>query len=1028
MANINTEAKETLIKQFGDQEYVNFEMAERIIYSHDMGSLPQIVDNMIDTLPSAVVRARNKEDLEFLVALSEKYHLPLTPRGNASSGYGDSMPLKNAISVDMMAMRKIVSIDKTSMTVEVEPGIVFLHLQEALEKEGLSLQAYPSSAPGATVGGWVAEGGSGIGSYKYGSCREQLDEIELLLPNGEYKTLHGSDLELAYGAAGTTGFMVSIKLKIMPKKELLPLLIHFEKPSDLSALLSNISTEEFNIYHVQCFLGESILRKKQAIEKSKGVPCPITTPKEVWEALDWNTQNIHDSGAYVLMCIEGNTISEDLMQRIKNHQGSPQNQSLANYLWSERYYIMREKRLGPSLIPSEAILPVEALHKVCKEAQEQIQHLSLEGSMSGKNEVVLLGFVLHDERTFAFSVDYVKSLVLMDIIEKYGGRLYQVGIFFTDKADKIKGKEKMDRLRIFKKEIDPQDLMNPGKLFPSNAVPKLVKIAMKAASSGKSLAQLMSNLMSKQAGLSKKLAADLVYEAFACAQCGYCKTVCSEYLGKGWESAAPRGKFYYLREFIRGKVAFDPYLVHAFLLCTTCKRCNHVCQVNIPIQEKWDDMRGVLIHQKGFATYPAFEMMGGSYACSKNIWTGRGNERDQWLPKDVKINTEQSLNYWAGCTASYVEKDIALHSAAILKEAGQDFNYLGNDEACCGIPFLMAGKWDLFEAIFRYNMKQFQDKKVKQIVTSCPGCWVALSHYYKDWAEKLKIPYDLQIFHITQLTAKWVEEGKLTLSPQNEKITYHDPCHVGRHGGIYEEPRKVLHAIAGDNFVEMEHNRDNALCCGSVLTRVGAPKVSDKIACARLDEALDSGAKKVITNCPCCEFQFRVSADRLNKDLQIEDFSTYVARSLGIHQELNTEPYVLYMWSVFERAIDIMTPQGMQSMMKSMFPEMIEAMPALFKKVIHGVLASKPEKRKLMASMMRTMLPGMMPKLLPGMMPKLMPVMIEKMQELIPDMPESMKEMMPQMMPEVMKRVMKGLLPLSAKGIAKDFESYLLEA
>ena len=207
-------------------------------------------------------------------------------------------------------------------------------------------------------------------------------------------------------------------------------------------------SEEFNIYHVQCFLGESILRKKQAIEKSKGVPCPITTPKEVWEALDWNTQNIHDSGAYVLMCVEGNTISEDLMHRIQNHQGSPQDQSLANYLWSERYYIMREKRLGPSLIPSEAILPVEALHKVCKEAREKIKHLSLEGSMSGKNEVVLLGFVLHDERTFAFSVDYVKSLVLMEIIEKYGGRLYQVGIFFTDKADKIKGKDKMDRLRI----------------------------------------------------------------------------------------------------------------------------------------------------------------------------------------------------------------------------------------------------------------------------------------------------------------------------------------------------------------------------------------------------------------------------------------------------------------------------------------------------------------------------------------------------------------------------------------------------
>ena len=1028
MASMTKDIKEALVKQFGDKEFVNFELAERIIYSHDMGSLPQIVDQMIDSLPSAVVRARNREDLEFLISLSSKFHIPLTPRGNATSGYGDSMPLGNGISVDFMAMRNILHIDKEKMIVDVEPGIVFLQLIQELEKQGLTLKAYPSSAPGATVGGWIAEGGSGIGSYKYGSAREQLEEIELLLPNGQYMTLRDQDLDLAYGASGTTGFMVRIRLKIMPSRTFHPYLFHFDLPSDLTALLTNIADEEFSIYHVQCFLGESILRKKQSIEQSKGIPCPLTTPKEVWEALRWEDLNIKDTGAYLSLTIEDTEIPSKLLERIQTHQGQMQEPILAQYIWSERFYIMREKRLGPSLIPSEAILPIEVLHKVCKEAREQIEHVSLEGSMNGKKEVVMLGFVLHDERTFAFSVDYVKSLLLMDIIEKYGGRLYQVGIFFTDRADKIKGKEKMDRLRSFKKEIDPDNRMNPGKLFPSPTMPALVKIAMKAASSGKSLAQLMSSLMSKQPGLSKKLAADLVYEAFACAQCGYCKTVCSEYIGKGWESAAPRGKFYFLREYIRGKADFDPCLVHAFLLCTTCKRCNHVCQVNIPIQEKWDDMRGVLIQQKGHATYPAFEMMAGSYLCSKNIWTGRSNERDAWKPEEISIDPKETLAYWVGCTASFVEKDIALHSAALLQKAGQKFNYLGNDEACCGIPFFMAGKWDLFEAVMRYNLKQLQSRNVNTIVTSCPGCWVALSHYYKDWAKKLDIPYDLKIYHITQLAAQWVKDGRIQLEAQPETITYHDPCHVGRHGGIYEEPRTVLKAIAGENFKEMEHHHDNALCCGSVLTRIGAPVVSDRIASHRLNEALEIKADKVITNCPCCEFQFRVAADSLDKKVKIEDFSTYLARSLGIHQELHTEPHVLYMWSVFKRAIEIMTPDGMRQMMKTMFPEMVEAMPSMFRKIIRTVLKSHPSRRKLMARMMRVMMPSLMPRLLPGMMPKLLPIMQQRMLELIPDMPESMKEMLPEMLPGVMKRVLKGLLPLSAKGIAQDFEEYLLKA
>jgi len=1027
MPKLRKEAKKELIERFGDGEFINFSEAERVIYSHDMGSLPQIVDRMIDTVPEAVVRVRDIEDLKFITNFSRKYNIPLTPRGNATSGYGDSMPFGKGLALDFMSMRRIINLSEDELTVEVEPGIVFLNLDRYLNKRGYSLRVYPSSAPGATVGGWVGEGGSGIGSYKYGYFRDNIEEIEAVLPTGKVRTFKGNDIDLIYAAQGTTGLISKVKVKIRKATPLTPLLLRFEQSEDLSAFLYALSKKEFNIYHANCFIGESLARRIQAIKESKGIKFPIFASKEVIENFDLENVAVEKDGAYILIIASEDVVNPEILNIARANEGITEDDILAKFLWGERFYPMREKRLGPSLIPSEAIISIEALPKVCKEVRAQIEDVSLEGNLVHKNEVVILGFSLHDERTFAFSVDYVKSLVMMDIIEKYGGRLYQVGIFFTDKASSIKGKEKMERLRSFKNEYDPKNLLNPGKLFPSRYVPTLLKVALKAGRGSKTFANLSSNFLSKNPRVSKRLASDIVYEAFACAQCGYCKVVCSEYMGKGWESSAPRGKFYFLREYVRGKREFSKYLSNNFLLCTTCKRCNTVCQVNIPIQEKWDDMRGILVRDKDFPTFPAFEMMGGSYEQARNIWTGRLDERDRWLPKDVEINLNEPLDYWAGCTASYVENDISVNSVRILKDGGIKFNYLGAHESCCGIPFAMAGKWDLFEKIIRYNVKKFREQGIKQIVTSCPGCWVSLSHYYDLWTKKLGMDYDVKVFHITQVASKLISDGKLKLNEINETVTYHDPCHIGRHGGIYEEPRNILKSIPGTKFIEMEHNREDGLCCGSVLTRVGEPEISDKIADVRLKEAEDTGAEKIITNCPCCEFQFRVAGKSLGKNINVEDIATYLAKALGYKDSPDPIPQIHYMWRVFEKAIQMMTDDGIINMMNEMFPEMVDAMPSFFKGMTYAVLKMPKWIRKVFAAMFKALLPSLMPVLLPGMLPKLAPKVQKLMGKEIPDMPDSMKEMMPKMLPDILSKVMKGALPDIAPQIAKGFQAFLMQ-
>lgn len=131
-----------------------------------------------------------------------------------------------------------------------------------------------------------------------------------------------------------------------------------------------------------------------------------------------------------------------------------------------------------------------------------------------------------------------------------------------------------------------------------------------------------------------------------------------------------------------------------------------------------------------------------------------------------------------------------------------------------------------------------------------------------------------------------VKENKLNFIKAVDTVaTWHDPCHIGRHAGLYNPPRETLEAIPGLKLVEMEHNRENALCCGSVLTRISDAEISDKIAIRRFKEAEAAGANDMVTTCPCCEVQLRIGRDACQSSIKVRDFATVVAEALGYPDE-----------------------------------------------------------------------------------------------------------------------------------------------
>lgn len=1020
MAAVNDRVEGKLRGIFGER--MRTDRVERKMYSSDIGAMPKLVKPFVPAgVAGAVVRPMDELEVVSLVKLAAEEDVHLVPRGWATSGYGGVLPQPGAVVVDMSGMNRVVSVDHAGMTVTVQASAVWEQIERELEKDGLSLRLYPSSTPSSGAAGWLAQGGAGFGSYEYGTIKENVVSARVVLPSGEVKVFADEDLQrYVADAEGITGIITELTVRIRPFEAEVHRALSFPDAQSLASALKLVSEQHLPVWSIT-FLNPESLRLKKQLPHRHGHPYEM--------AHEHYEPELPETFVAMIAYPESrrSAIDEQLTAIVGATGGTELSADAAEHEWEVRFAPMRLKRIGPSLVPTEVVVPLTELAAVLAEIDAKIaQPFILEGMAAKGDRVVLLGFIPHDERSFAFNLAFALSLSVIKIAKAHGGSAYSTGLYFRREAQSVLGPDKVRALADYKKQVDPRGFMNPGKVLGSGVIDALMGTAGAMESFVRPLAnaakppQRMGDLSKDVRGIPGEVA----FMAYACARCGYCVPTCEQYSGRGWESHSPRGKYAYLREVMEGREDWDRKAIDTFLVCTTCEVCNTRCQLQLPVEHNWMAMRGKLINEDKRGTFPPFEMIAASLRGENDIWAGKRENRDAWVPKDVaaKIPEKSDIIYFAGCTASYVEKDIAEASIRLLQDSGYDIGYMGKDEACCGIPMKVSGKWDLFEEIFDHNVAEARKRGAKTIVTSCPACGLVWKEMYANIAAERGEEYEFEVKHYSELVSEALAEGKLQLKDnpfEGERVTFHDSCHAGRAQGLYEAPRDMLKAIPGIDYVEMAHNREDGYCCGSVLTLIGEPPVAPVLGKQRLDEAVDAGAGTVVALCPCCQVQLRDSNVKNELGLKVDDLSRVVAQAAGYDIPETTE-FSLYMWSFFDKFITLMQPENMAKFMTRIFPQMLDNMPAGMKPMM---LAMKHVPGGL--AMMEKMMPLMFPAMAPGILGKVMPDMIREVEAVMGEMPPDMAELMPDLLPKTMESLMPTYLPQLIPYLVPLFIDYL---
>jgi Fe-S oxidoreductase len=411
---------------------------------------------------------------------------------------------------------------------------------------------------------------------------------------------------------------------------------------------------------------------------------------------------------------------------------------------------------------------------------------------------------------------------------------------------------------------------------------------------------------------------DYMYTMTSCNNCGQCKwvlgpkmrgwqyaEVCPIHARYGFDAYSGQGLINIAQELLEGRLKYEDGLIRLIYTCLTCGACDVNCK-SIRDMEVLDTILALRAKcvADGQGPLPEHKETAEHIEKTHNIYARPHKQRGNWLPEGTKLSGDSGVAYFAGCAAAYAHPEIAVNTVKILEAAGIAFQVLGAEEYCCGTLLWRTGQSDAFRETVERNLAVWKKRGIRTLITSCAECYGTFRSGYPRVADM-----DIEVRHISEVIWDALKQRKIVLSRQPDmKVTYHDPCFLGRLSekyipwsgkieafgvhvppkpwrrgtyGVYEAPREVLKAIPGLELVEMVRNAENAFCCGGGGGVPAAfPDFAQWVAEQRLDEARSTGATALVSCCPFCRDNFTSGLGGIDNGLRYLDLVDLVAKAI----------------------------------------------------------------------------------------------------------------------------------------------------
>jgi len=858
-----------IIKIVGTENVFD-DRVECLSYSRDL--------SVHEGVPDVVVFAYTTEQISAIMRLANQVKVPVTVQGSGTSTTGASLPVEGGILLDVHRMNKVLDINKDNFYARVEPGVICKQLNGELAKQNLMFPPNPGSEAIATIGGMMSTNSSGHRAVKYGTARDYVKSLKIVLADGTVvetgfrtpKSSMGYDLNHVFcSSEGTLGVITEIIVKIqtIPEYNALALAIFH----DLFAAGASVTD----------IIGSGI----------QLTACEIMDKYALRVVKDVIDRDVSKVEAMLIIEVDGarETVVKD-MERIgeicKRHD-------VREFTWSDdpakAGEIMEARgKLVPTLsrikpgnrlvaISEDLGVPPTKIPETIKRAQGIAKKhnllLTTFGHIGDGN--VHTTFVTDmrskDEwQRFRPAADELAELAL-----EMGGTItaeHGTGLARAPYIKKQLGPA-LDVMRSIKNALDPNNILNPGKMGLEKKEYDIYDYFA------------FQPLLDHPEGVNS-YGKEVDNEILACIYCGFCRLGCPTFSVTHRESKNARGRNVLAFNFLNGTIEPSKELAEAFYSCTTCQACTYFCPAQVKVDEIVEGVRDKL-YKAGFTPEPVLGVRDNIFKTG-NVYASPKDDRTDIYPPVLKKKLENGefkptaeTLLFMGCVPSYLDMKMVPSFIKSLDAAGVDYTTLSTEEGCCGFPLFLMGSKDEFKSNAEKLIERMKATGAHELVTPCAGCYKTFRKLYAEIGD-----IGMEIYHSVHYLENLIDEGKIRLRGDlGKKVTYHDPCDLGRTFKIFEEPRNILQAIPGLEFVEMERNRLQARCCGGGGGVVANnPELSVEMASERVRDALAVGAEIIVSGCAACKDNLRKGARAIPKEergkIKVMDITEIVAQNM----------------------------------------------------------------------------------------------------------------------------------------------------